>query len=285
MIKSILVPTDFSKNANNAVDYAIELGKREETKIILLHAYYIETISPEVPLQFIDEQLNSVEQASKEKLSELCVKINKQVKVKCEIINKEGLAADLILEMSEKRKPDFIIMGTSGESGIVDKLLGNVAAMVIEKSILPVIAVPEKTKFAGINHITFATDYDSSDVKALKKLVDIAALFNAKITLLHAADNEFTDESEEEYMAKYRCKIRDKISYDKIEYKIVYGTNLVEVLEEYIIHESPDLFAMLTHFRSLYEKLFGKSYTQKIAYKSKVPVMAFHYNPELANFI
>lgn len=285
MSKSILVPTDFSKNANNALDYAISLAKKENAKIILLHAYHVTYVSPEVPMQYIDEITLESEQEAQKKLKLLSTKVTETAKLKCELITRQGLAVDLILETIESKKPTLVVMGTKGASGLKEVIMGSNTAKIIDKAECPVIAVPEKASFSPIKHITYATDYNTSDIDALKKLTEIGKLFNARITILHVCDNEYTLESEKEYMNKFKNKVAEKIKYDKTEFKLLQGKQLLKVMEDYISHESPDLFAMSTHHRNLFDRIFGTSSAKKMAYHTKIPLLVFHYKPEPIFFV
>ena len=284
-MKSILVPTDFSKNANNALDYAIELAKKEKAKIILLHAFNVTYIYPDMPMQYTIDLTESARKDADKKLQLLFLKVTKSGKIACEIINKQAIVVDLILEVAEKKKPDMIIMGTKGASGIKEVLMGSNTAKVIEKAKCPVMAIPEKTTFKTIKKITYATDYQSSDINAIKKIVDIGGLFRAKITLLHVCSDELTFETEEELMDKFKAKIQKKIAYDKFVFKLIYGKKFVQVLEEFIKEESPDLLAMSTQYRDLFDKFFKSSFTKKIAYHIKIPLLAFHYKNESVVFV
>lgn len=275
-MKTILVPTDFSKSSNNALEYAIAIAKREKAKIILAHSFHVTYIYPDVPVQYAAEQMHATEISANKQLKSMCAKVTASGKLSCEFINKQGLAVDLIVEIVEKKKVDLVVMGTKGASGIQEVLLGSNTASVIEKVKCPVIAVPEKASYTPIKHITYATNYETSDINSLKKLVEVAKLFDAKITLLHIYYDEFVPDAEAEYMEKFKSKVKSKIHYNKMAFKFVYGKNLMKTLEDHVKQESPDLLSMSTHHRNLFDKLFGKSLTKKMAYHTKVPLIAFH---------
>jgi nucleotide-binding universal stress UspA family protein len=276
-MKTILVPTDFSKNANNALDYAIKLAEKENAKIILLHAFHVTYIYPDVPMQYLNEQIESAEEIANKQLKLLCEKVEKSKILECEFINKESSAVDFILETITKRKPDLVVMGTKGASGIEEMLVGSNTAKVVEKAKCPVIAIPENATFSSIENITYATDYFTSDINAVEKLVEIAKLFNAKITLLHVCFEVYTHDAEEEFMDTFKNKVINEIPYNKLAFKLVYGKNLIDVLEDYVKHESPDLLSMSTDYKNLFDKFFGTNSTKKMTYNTKVPLLAFHY--------
>jgi nucleotide-binding universal stress UspA family protein len=284
MSNCILVPTDFSKNASNALDYAITLAKKEKAKILLLHAFHVTYITPDVPAEFMAIEIENAEKMAIKKMKSLFERI-KHENLECEVFLRQDMAVDLILEVAKDRNPDFIVIGTTGASGLEEIIMGNITATVISKAKCPVIAVPEKASFKHIKHITYATDYLISDLDALKKLVEIAKLFKATITVVHVSNDLLTHENEEEFMNKFKAKVKKKIKYENIAYKLIYGQNFINTLEEYVHHESSDLIAMSTHHQSIYDKIFGKSNTKKMSYHSTIPLLAFHHKKESVIFI
>lgn len=283
MSKTILVPTDFSKNSLNAVEYASAIAKKEKAKIILLNAYHYIPPSSDIPLP--SDIIHSMHIDSLEKLSALCSEIVKSKKIKCEFLSKFDLAVNAIIETSKEKKSDLIIMGTKGASGIREVLMGSNTASVIEKSKCPLIAVPEKAGYTGINNIMYASDYHESDIDALKKLVELARFFKSRIIVLHASDEEFNRFSEEEYLKIFKNRVQRKIRYNRISYKLAFGKLLKKVLQKEIEESNPDLIAMSTRHRNLFEKLFGTSVTRKMAFHSEIPLMAFHHKKESVVFV
>ena len=71
-----------------------------------------------------------------------------------------GFAEEEVTEEEKKIKCDLVIMGTYGAKGPFEIMIGTNAAGVIDKSICPVIVVPEKATAGRLNKIVFATNYD-----------------------------------------------------------------------------------------------------------------------------
>jgi nucleotide-binding universal stress UspA family protein len=284
-MKSILVPTDFSKNAENAIDFAIAFAKKEDAKLILLHAYHYTYPISDFPVEIIAEEISAVQKNSEENLKKLCIEIMQNKKVRCERICKEGLATDVILEVSNKIHPDFIVMGTKGASGIQEVFFGSNTAIVIEKSQYPVIAVPDGVLFHGIKKITYATNYYESDMDAIKKLSEIAEPFKAVINVLHIADGEFIPEGENELLKQFVSRVSKKVDYNNFSFQVIIGEDIEKELDNYLKNDSTDLFSMSTLHRTLWKKLFGKSITKRVAYHTHIPLLAFHHKKESPVFI
>jgi nucleotide-binding universal stress UspA family protein len=276
-MKTILVPTDFSRSANNALDYAVEIAKKEKAKIILLHAYDIVYISPDTPIQYFDMELTDIKGAAQKRLVKLSAIVESATKIKCEILNLQGLPVDLIADTVKSKKINLVVMGTKGASGISEVLIGSNTARVIGKAMCPVIAVPSRARFTGLKKIVFATDYHEKDLVALKQLTEIAGMFKSKISVVHVADEEYTEVTEKEYIDKFEKKARKNVNYKPISFKLLKNEKIEKALEKEIKKESPGLLAMSTKNKNFMERLFGKSITKKLAYHTRIPLIVFHY--------
>ncbi|MBI4947543.1 MAG: universal stress protein [Bacteroidetes bacterium] len=283
-MKTILVPTDFSGASENAIDFAIAFAKKENAMIILLHAYHITYPASDFSGEIISKEVSELKNISEEKLRNLCLKIMQTDKVKCERVCKEGLAVDIILEASRRMHPDFIIMGTKGSSGIKEIFLGSNTTKVIEKAQHPVIAVPDGTLFHGIKKITYATNYYESDVDAIKTLCEIAEPFKAVINILHISEGEYVPEIENELLKQFVSKVSKQVNYNNFSFQLIIGKDIEKELSNYLMSSSADLFSMSIFHRNLFEKIFGKSITKKLAYHTHVPLLAFHHKKESVVF-
>jgi nucleotide-binding universal stress UspA family protein len=274
-MKTILVPTDFSVNANNALDYAIGIAKLSNTEIILIHAYYDIFVSGEIPAQFILEKMANTKKEAENNLSKLNERVTLE-KIKCRTITFEDIPVEMIIEESKKLNPDLIIMGTKGASGLLDTILGSITSKVIEKVKCPVLAIPGDAVFRPIQNILFMTDYKESDVMAVKFITEFGLLFDACLTIVHVCEDEDSiAEVEEEKMENFRNKITKATKYEKMIFKINFENDFLRSLDSYKTNLSPELIAMSTHPRGVLEKLFRSSTTRKVVLETQIPLMTF----------
>jgi len=276
-MKTILVPTDFSKNASYALNYAIELAKQENAKLILLHAYHIDYTNSYVPANLIEKEIQEAEQKSNAHLKTLTTKVTHAGNIKCEYISTQDFAVDAILSTIKEKNIDLVVMGTKGASGLTEVIFGSNTAKVIEKATCPVIAVPENALFKTIKKITYASDYHNSDMEALKKVLELAKPFKAQLNVLHITEKKHLTGDEKQKMQKFMDEVQKKIKYNNLSFQVLHGEDIEQKLEEYLEDESTDLLVMSTHHRNLLDKLFNTSITKKLAFHTKVPLMAFHY--------
>ena len=140
----------------------------------------------------------------------------------------------------------------------------------MENAHCPVLVVPDSSTFDGkIDQIAFTTSYKEEEKKALKKLTEIAADFDAEIHCINvdvAHTSELTDQ-----MAAFKADVQE---YDKMTFEVLEGNDVKKAIFEYLAANPIDIIAMVTHKRNFFEELFNFRKTKKLAYHSKTPLLA-----------
>jgi len=273
-MNTILVPTDFSENSHNALNYAIEMAKAEGAKIILLHVFHTHPARTYLDTMLTEDRIKEEEKMWHDKLKGLQAKIDHAGKIRSELATRLDLAVDGIVKEAAERKVDLIIMGTHGATGLKEVFLGSNTASVIERAHCPVIAVPDSASYKPIKKITYACNYGFSEQDVVEKLVDIARPLGAQVNILHIYENEEPRAREE--MLGFMAEIDKKVVYPNLSFELISGKNVEQSLEEYMKTGATDLLVLATHKRDFFDKIFGKSLTKKVAMHSKIPVLAFH---------
>ncbi len=143
-IKTILVATDFSESANNAIETAVEFAKKFEAELVLIHAYRVEIpmASPMTAGGYVlpdgfFEQLGS---HARTQVEETAKELEAQG-IKATGVAVEQSAAVAIVEEAKSRPADLIVMGTRGLTGLKHVALGSVADRVARTAPCPVLTV------------------------------------------------------------------------------------------------------------------------------------------------
>lgn len=282
-MKTILLPTDFSSTADNALNYALTLAKKQNIKIILLHVYQVPAPIAEVPFGVLNEERLALKANSENKIKNLEMRIQHAGGISYECLVEEGAAVDTILKVAKEKKVDLIVMGATGETSLVGVIFGSVSLKVMEKAQCPVMTVPQHMTISKeIKRITFATDYHQSDLAAIDKASEIAAATNAQLNILHISDAVIGADEEKALMKNFMEKVKSATSYFNLSFQIIHAYNVEKRLEQYVEDESTDMLMMATHYRTFFDRLFSRSMTKEVALNTKVPVVAFHYNAKTA---
>jgi nucleotide-binding universal stress UspA family protein len=140
-IQTILVPTDFSPDADAALEHAIDFARSFGARIHLLHAYYIvpQAATPwsyTFPAGLIDE----VRQDAQQRIEQLREKVRARgIEASGEVSGEPPSLA--ITTAAERQKADLIVMGTRGLTGVKHVLLGSVAERTLRFAPCPVLVV------------------------------------------------------------------------------------------------------------------------------------------------
>ncbi len=147
-IRTVLVPTDFSRDAEQVATAAARIlgPDLEETRLILLHAYHQPfeyTAYGAIPTAV--DYYKDVAGAAEEKLSEVAASLA-GLGPAIEIRALEGYPPETIVTEAEACGADLIAMGTHGRSGLAHMFLGSTAERVVQRAACPVLTVRRKQK-------------------------------------------------------------------------------------------------------------------------------------------
>lgn len=268
-MKKILVPTDFSNNANNALKYAGMFAHALGGTLKILNVYKPFLGGYSRTSGLIAEEAANTQNYNKNQLDRLC---NKYAKTSCSTLTKIGEPVDEIISTSVKSKANLIIMGTHGASGLKRVLFGSNTSEVISKSAIPVLAIPQRYRFKKIKTIVYASDLKNS-VNELKLLIPIAKSLNATIEILNL--NYVWDNNEGKKKLLER-KIKS-LSYKKIKFieqKASIEQTTSAQIKKYLQKRKPEILAMFPEEKSLFDKIFISSRTEELAYELKVPLLS-----------
>lgn len=273
-MKNILVPTDFSGNATHAIRFALELSRKQKSKITLFHSFVLPVYATDIPVfPQADEELRKV---SEEALSNLVSKLkNENPGVVIDSFVSQGYAEDEIVDAAKSSGADMIVMGTQGASGLREALVGTITASVMDHAECPVMAVPEGASFTSFDKIVYATSYAEGDFQHVEEIIDFARLFDAEVILLHISSGTVDTSYEFESIERFKERIVEDSQYERISFKLLENKSVYEGLNQFLEEVKADLVAMTLHKRSFVQKLFNRSITKRMAYHTHIPLIAF----------
>ncbi len=139
--KNILVPTDLSEGAEEALDYAIELAAKLGAQIHVLNVVGIPALGiPELGLAMAAATIDTVVVENQRALDELAARKSGTVTFG-QVMLRTGDAKNTILQAAQEVGADLIVMGTHGRRGVKRALLGSIAEVVVRTASCPVLTV------------------------------------------------------------------------------------------------------------------------------------------------
>lgn len=190
-MKKILVPTDFTPTAENAIETARMLAKKNEAEIIFLNVIELnsgEAINasggPSSYATFADGILiqESIKRAEEE-MARL-VDVSKFQGIKSEYEIKLGNPFGHIFSAIEDHNIDFIVMGTKGASGLSEILIGSNTEKVVRKAKCPVLALKESLTENSFKDIVYATNFGTNEAGVVDAIKNLQSVFNSKVHLV-----------------------------------------------------------------------------------------------------
>ena len=277
-MKKVLVPTDFSASAANAIDFAIQSSMLFPIEITIMHAFELHgnmyTDSMGVIKEFNQSQLDEAQH----KLTELKNNIERKEGITVKTIMAELNLKDAIKRSIEDFYFDYVIMGTLGASGIKEKLWGTNTASVIGEIDIPVLAIPHDYKWKKPDKVLIATNNFEVEPTILDTIFDLAGSYQAHV---HAA--VFTDEDDDKpatfiqhshHKSEYEKTLKEKYHDDKVTVTQLFGTEFEDSLQEHITESNVDMLIMITHHRGFFSSIFHPSKTKKMVYHTHIPLLA-----------
>ena len=147
-IRNILVPTDFSKASNAALQYGMAIAERTGAKLHMLHIVRLPVASPRptTPWISLEKQLHlQVDLAQQQMAREFPAEWAKNRQTSTQAI--VGFEVEEIVTYANKHEVDLTIIGTHGRTGLSHFLLGSVAEKVVRLSRCPVMTVRAPSEF------------------------------------------------------------------------------------------------------------------------------------------
>jgi nucleotide-binding universal stress UspA family protein len=280
-MKNILLPTDFSNNSWNAIQYAIQLFKDQECTFHLLNVY-TPIVYQEQFFEIPNEQtelINEIKESSIKQLDKQLAEINSKFKNKNHTILKISSFNTLeneIEKLYQENVIDFIVMGTKGASGITEVLFGSNTVNIIKNTKCPVLAIPNDFSFESPCEILFPSDYEIDFHKELlQPIVDIASLFNARIDILNASNNSDLSENKEDNKKKLEVLFKNCTYL----FHNITNQNISEAIANFQLRERVNLLVMVNNKHTFFENLFFKSKINQIGFHLNVPFLVIPIKP------
>lgn len=275
MLKKILVPTDFSEQAENALKVAAQIAKRYDSEIYLLHML-------ELPLQLIDPTRGG----SSGNLPESIFFMKLAHQRFDEIMSQpylEGVkvhetvefheAFEGIMDIAKEHKSDLIIMGSSGATGMKEVFIGSNTEKVVRHSNIPVLVIKNDHPNFQVNNFVFATDFTEKMKKPFSEAIKFANFFDANIHLVYInTANKFKTSL---YLDDIMQEFTRGLPMENITTNVHNDVSIERGIIHFAQRKNADLIGIATHQRKGISHLLNGSLSEDLVNHANSPVMTF----------
>lgn len=281
-MKRIVLPTDFSKNAWNAIAYALSIFKGEECEFFIVNAYQVGSSGLATKMGRANDTrlFRLMKEQSERELKRVLEKIKeiydnpkhsfKTLSVVDNLVNAVGKTV-------YNKEIDYIVMGTKGASGLKEVFMGsNTYKIINEIDFCPIIAVPDEFQVKdSIDTIVLATGYEHLfETYELNPLLKLAKLFNSEIWVTYAGNpNELTPQqlASKKVMEKKLKNIKHKFV------EVEKGSSIHDAIQKTIVeNKEVDMVAMINYGHGFFEKLTHEAVIKKVSFNTQVPFLVLH---------
>lgn len=276
-MKNILIPTDFSENSWNAIQYVLDFFKKEECKIHLLNTYTPAIASSRFMAASMEGGMleKSAKTASKNGLKNLINRISREFGNSNHTIKTSSsfsFLVDEIKEILDAKEIDLIAMGTKGASGLKEVFMGTHTVKVIQAiRNCPVLVIPENFNVSNGAEIAFATDYKRNfDAEMLQPLKQMATILDATIRIIHITEEKVLNKYQEANMhilTAYFRTIKHTLHW------IPSYASKTEVISEFLEELAINMLAIVNFEHSPLVQLLREPVVKHLAFHTQIPLL------------
>ncbi|MCK8520946.1 universal stress protein [Aquimarina sp. D1M17] len=274
-MRKILIPTDFSENAMNAIRYAVELFKYERSDFLIMHAYADEVYDHDttVSRQALEELKVATLKNSDKELSKILddiQQISPNPRHTYETLSVFGTLVDEANELVDRENIDIVVMGTQGKSNDRALTFGSNTLQVIKYVKCPVLAIPSESSYTQPKNLLLPTDFLLPYKKReLKLLSTLAKSFRSKINFLFVSKYQNLSLRQEDH----KQFLEDCLPDLELEFHSVASDDLTMAINKFMIDNPTDLLVMFNSRRSYLEHILYQSTIDKIGLQIKIPFL------------
>lgn len=271
-MKTIVLATDFSPNANKVAHFAMQLALTQQATLILMHAFHFWPTNPAETGGDFTLSAKAMHDDSQKTLNHLAHTLNEQygteVNIRC--VTKEGYPIPAIREVAEEEKADLVIMSTTGTAPQSAQLMGSVATSMVAETNVPLLLVPPSVGYADVKNVVLGVDLDTPpNAVALDTALRFARQFGCVVNLLcihpHPADAHVRTKAEH---------IRELMVSVPHTMTVLSGEEIYNTLLTFAHENKADLIMMLPQAHSWFRRLFVEGETERFARLTDIPLLA-----------
>ncbi|MBC6110892.1 universal stress protein [Pedobacter fastidiosus] len=272
-MKQILVATDFSSSASNAMAYALSMAKILKMEVVAIHAIH--------PTEGINNStynaifIESYYKNKREALKEWTEKIAKKegfLDIKIESLCEVGFLKTVISKYIKEKPIELLVMGITGSTGI-SGIVGSNASMVVTRMRIPTLIVPMESNFPSAPIVTLATDYQTKlsakDVNALNEMLKASA--TKKMQVLYVAEK-----SDDLHIQTGEKRIRELLPHTEIEFNYIRDNSAPNGIMDFIKNNHTDILCLVKHHHNIIYRLFTSSTVNQVMNRSVKAILVLH---------
>ncbi len=277
-MKNVLIPTDFSENSWNAINYALNFFEKERCSFYVLHVNNTSNKGVNNTPKDQEDIKNSDPKTSKKQLRTLLDRIAaefpKNKNHQFFTLTDTNFFITSIRKHIEEKKIDLIVMGTKGATDKNELIIGSNTTNVIVKVPCNTLIIPEKAIFDGLKEVAFPTDFSLAyGIEALQPLSEVLEKNQADLHLLH-----FRKEGAElnGYQLANKELMEDYFSKPKPSFHFLNHKETEDAVQQFTDSKAIDMMVMMAKNLNYFQQILFHNKVEKSSYHTKIPLLVLH---------
>jgi nucleotide-binding universal stress UspA family protein len=287
-MKKILVPVDFSDQANITSAYALEYAKKFTSEILLYHTYFDQIViadssfpdTIDMNTMYNEELMKEILHQSEKKLKDLESRLQNKiksekidgVKVKTEVTG--GAIESELMEICEDYQPDLVVIGNKGEGKNIS-IWGRISTYLVNHIQNPVMMIPEIKGFLGFENIMVGVDLDEENQALIDRVLALFEVIPVKLFCVHFLVQKKQKEDEIKRFLALKEHFTSKAFKGNITFEMIeIEEDNQKAIDTYIKEHNIQLIAFQPHRRSIFYTLFTANITKKNLFATNIPLLA-----------
>ncbi len=279
-MKSILLPTDFSENSWNAIEYALEFYKNNECVFYILHVNRVSNLvtndTPYMPTQNVIEDVYTkpAKKQLRSLLKRILAKFPDNDKHKFYTITDYNFFIESIRKQVDEKKIDVIVMGTKGSSGLRKLIVGSNTGDVITKVQCTTLVIPENARYSALKEIAFPTDFSLFyNIETLAPITNILEHSEAALRILHISKkHEELDENQQ----RNKELLEDYFSSHDQSFHFLSNKKVEDAVQCFVESREVNMIVMVGKNLNYFQQILFHSRVEEISYHTDVPFLVLH---------
>lgn len=273
-MKAILVTTDFSVAANNAVEYAAAMANHYGTSLTLLHSYQSPVYyTADMPMSIIEDTEKQLKDDALTKMKKLKQQIESRYsKIHLNSLVENGLIGETSASISKAIQAEITVAATTGTGAIERMVLGSSAMQIVKHASNMVLLIPHHSKFKPIEKIIFATDLNQYHLMQYKQLEWLIDVDQTEISFLFVDASIHSDG--ESLDMRMSSLIKTYVDLPKKSGFVSTNPVVEDGINDFVEASHADLLIMVTESKVGLKSIFHKSHTKRISNKTPIPMLA-----------
>jgi nucleotide-binding universal stress UspA family protein len=273
-MKTIIIPTDFSPVATNALHYGIEMAKATGSGILLFHAYQVPISYSDVPLVLVS--VEELQKTAEDRMASLKTEVDHITSgvVDVRTDTRLGNTVDELELLCKEVKPLAVVMGTKGVTGLERVIFGSTTLTTIRHLSYPVICVPPGKNFGtGIQKIGLACDFREVENTPTHLIREFISEFDAQLYVLNVDHESMHFDKGSPAQLEMFNKLFGDLDP---QYHFIDDKEVEKAINRFAEENNLDLVITIPRKHKLLEGLFKPGTTKQLVFEAHVPVMCVH---------